>query len=139
MKKSKIITLLIGVLSASMLCGAVACAGSVGTVSIYLAKEQKASYIDSVGRSGLYSYVSTHLNSVSPSGGGVDNYTKVQAAVFTTGHSKISDDYTLFETSSNNTYMTIWEGSLNNTTVSLGYWGNNPKLDANAIIYYNGF
>lgn len=137
-RKSKVVSIFACVLCIGMLFGTVAFA-NVGTITLYLPSSQVVAYIDNVTRSGCFSYVSTHLNSVSPTNGGVDNFTKVRSAIYTTGHTRISDTYTLNETNSNNTYMEVWEGYYNLTTVSLGYWGNNPNYAANAIIYYNGF
>ncbi len=95
---------------------------------------------DNLERSCKYSYISTLIQSVCPTGSyKEDNYTRcvVQLYSHSSRYLPLSDEYVLSEGSGNNKiYMS--EGYLDRETVDFYIKGNNPKYDAYVSYYCNG-
>lgn len=90
----------------------------------------------SLTRTARYSYLTARCFAVYPTGGGKDNFTRVQVKATNTGNTNITNVITLYETSSGSTNIPIIEGYLNETSVKFSFRGNNPNYAAYADVEY---
>ncbi len=90
----------------------------------------------SLTRTTRYSYLTARCFAVYPTGGGKDNFTRVQVKATNTGNTNITNVITLNETSSAPTNIPIIEGYLNESSVKFCFRGNNPDYSAYADVDY---
>lgn len=89
-------------------------------------------------RSGRYSYVSARAHSVYPPDGGADNYTRIKARLIAPNLTTVlSREYTLKETDSGYTNLSVYEGYLNYKGLLIQFKGYNPDLSAHAVVSYD--
>lgn len=111
---------------------------SSGEVSIYISPNQVwTSQSDNTdSRSGAYSTVYARNHAVRPTSG-TDNFAKIQTRVTNGYGTVISDTYTLSESATSSTSITIKEGYLASKLVGFQFRGNTNK-EAYAIVSYDG-
>lgn len=92
-----------------------------------------------VSRSGNYSYASAKLYSNTPVDGGYDSLTGAQVTLYAENSStQISGTYTLYESNSSNTSLSIAEGYLNEDAVRFAFRSCDSSTDGYIRVYYSG-
>ena len=109
-----------------------------GTGTVKVPKESKLVVAKTgIKRTGAYNYVMTKANSVYPTTeGATDNYTQCYAQWFTKDGNAITAKTLLTE--GNLRRVTVKNGYINQTGVTLKFAGHDPKLAAKVEYYYNG-
>lgn len=90
-------------------------------------------------RSGNYSYVSARCYAVYPIDGGSDTFTRIQVQVTNSAGTVISlsSAYTLYETASSSSQLSLKEGYLATKSIQVRFRGNS-SAPAYADVYYYG-
>lgn len=107
--------------------------------TIFLLDEQIPHCIHT-SRSKRYSYASVRCYAVYPPNGGIeDTYTRIRSNVINPATSfAISSTAVLYETATTNTNISIYQGYLDLSNITITFRGNDAQLAAIADVYYNG-
>lgn len=134
MKKRLFISVLLLI---TMLLTATTVFAAYETTTVFAAGDNWSLYNET--RSGTKAYVSMRCESVYPADGGIDLFTKIKAAVFSHNGGAIisSSTQVLSEGAAAYTEFTIKDAYIGVTDIKLGFMGNRPAYDAEAVVTYN--
>lgn len=134
-KKKRIITVIVVM---AMFCMMSMSVLAVNNVVISLPKDQVWTPKRVVMRTGNYSYVQASCDSVYPTNGNSDNFSKIQARIVDDkGKWIMTDDYVVLPEGGGFQNLNIKEGYLNYKTVYIEFRGN-TNSEAEAVVNYDG-
>ncbi len=101
-----------------------------------VAHGQRWNYRPNLSRGGNYNNILARTYAVYPTGGGADNYKRVQVkgCMGTVG---ITDTYVLNEEDDNNKPMPIYNGYMNQSSICFAFRGNAYDHEARTDCYYD--
>ncbi len=107
------------------------------TTTVTVDVDQIWTDLDSISRSGKYSYLVMRNIAVYPSSGVEDNFRYIQGNAKNSSGTQICNIVKLDEQSTKATEVPIYEGYLNTSSVIFRFRGNSPNYGAHAEVVYN--